>query len=180
MAPDDDTLDRIRAALDESVRVDPERVEILREGDDVVLRGAVATPEEASVAAMIAEREVERVRSELRVDAGLRERTTGGAGPEGEPEAAPQRSPELPSEPADDLTSDVAEALGESLPWDPPDTPSFTPTRAEERGVMGRDTAAASLAPEGPVDDPDDVEPSAPDLSAAELERSARPERKEP
>lgn len=179
MAPDD-TLARIRAALDASDRVDAGRVEIVRDGEEVVLRGAVATPEEASVAAMVAEQDVERVRNELRVDAGLREGTSDAHGPRpGQPEPEPARSPEIPGQPTDDPTTDVAEALGENRAWQPPDAPSFAPTRAEERGRLTRDTTAVPAAPEGDVDDPDAVEPSAADLSAAELERTARRDREE-
>lgn len=171
MTADDETLARIRAALEDETRVDAARVEVAREGHDVVLRGAVATPEEATVAAMIAERDTQGVRNDLRVDAGLREATgTAAAPPMDQPTPTPQRSPEDPSQPADDLTPHVEEALGENLAWDPPEAPTSAPTRAEERGSP----AGEARDPEG--GDPDEVEPSAGDLTAADLQRAAHPD----
>jgi len=175
MTIDDETLARIRLTLESSARVDASRVQVAREGADVVLRGAVATPEEASVAALIAEQDTPTVRNELLVDAGLRE---GDAASADQPSPAPPRSPEDPAQPAD-LTPHAEEALGEGMAWDPPDAPSLAPTRAEERGYLSRDAASEPAAPEGDVEDPDAVEPSAADLSAAELERSARPDNRE-
>lgn len=175
MTIDDETLARIRVALEDSSRVDADRLQVTADGEDVVLRGAVATPEEATVAAMIAEQDTPTVRNELLVDAGLRE----GAGAAGDaPSPAPQRSPEDPDRP-DDLTPNAEEALGEGVAWDPPEAPSSAPTRAEERGYLSRDAEAVPAAPEGDVEDPDAVDPSAADLSAAELERSARPDDRE-
>lgn len=169
MTADDETLARIRAALADAERVDAARVEVGRDGQEVVLRGAVASPEEATVAAMVAERDADRVRNELHVDPGLREATSeGGAPAMGVPDRAPQRSPEDPAQPADDLTPDVEEALGENLAWDPPEAPSSAPTRAEERSRPG-----------GERGDPEESGSSAPDLSAAELARSARPAERE-
>lgn len=164
MNADEETLARIRTALANAERVDSSRVEVGREGQEVVLRGAVATPEEATVAALLAERDAARVRSELHVDAGLREATSAGAAlAPGTPDPAPQRSPEDPTQPADDLTSSVEEALGENIAWDPPDAPSFAPTRAEQRSV-----------PAGDRGEPGEGGASTPDLSAAERTRAAR------
>lgn len=176
MTIDDETLARIRAALEESARVDAARLQVAQDGQEVVLRGAVATPEEATVAAMIAEQDTPTVRNELLVDAGLRE---GAGAAAGEEPSAPQRSPEDPAQPADDLTPAAEEALGESIAWDPPEAPSSAPTRAEERGHLARDATAVPVAPEGDVEDPDAEEPSAADLSAAELQRAARPDHRE-
>lgn len=175
---DDDILARIRAVLEGSPRIDAARIEVLRDGEDVVLRGAVATPEEASVAAMIVEGragDVVRptgdsyglltVRNELRVDPGLREVTS---------EAQPARSSGAEDTPEDPAVA-AYEALGENVAWDPPDAPSLAPTRGEE---LGRPAAAPSMPPPaepGTVGDDDEAAPSASDLSAAELERSARP-----
>lgn len=178
MTIDDETLARIRVALEDSSRVDADRLQVAADGEEVVLRGAVATPEEATVAAMIAEQDAPTVRNELLVDAGLRE-GAGAAGAAAEqPSSSPQRSPEDPAQP-DDLTPNAEEALGEGVAWDPPEAPSSAPTRAEERGHLSRDATAVPTAPEGEVDDADTVEPSAADLSAAELERSARPDERE-
>lgn len=175
----DETRARIRDALARSDRVDAGRIDVAADAEEVVLRGAVATPEEATVAVMIAEAdaaEVVTVRNELRVDEGLREATAQDAGGvAAEEQAAPQRSPEQPGQPADDLTPHAEEALGEGIAWDPPEQPATAPTQTEERGVLARDTSVPPSAEEGTVDDPDAVAPSAADLSAAELERSSRP-----
>lgn len=179
MAIDEETRARINDALERSDRVDAGRIDVADDGDAVVLRGAVATPEEATVAVMIAEAdatEAVTVRNELRVDEGLREATAQDAGGVAAGKATPQRSPEQPGQPADDLTPHAEEALGESIAWDPPDAPSTAPTQGEERGRLARDTSVPPSAEAGTVDDPDDVDPSAADLSAAELERTARPQ----
>lgn len=180
MAIDDETIARINETLETADRVDAHRIRVVGDGGEVVLHGAVATPEEATVAAMIAEKGAAgavTVRNELRVDQGLREATAQDAGGRAAEDAGtPQRSPEQPGQPADDLTPHVEEALGESLAWDPPEEPASAPTRGEERGLPSRDTTVPAAAREGTVDDPDAVEPSAGDLSAAELERAARPQ----
>lgn len=179
MATDDTTLARIRDALEGSGRVDNDRIAVARDGEEIVLRGSVSSAEEASAAAMIAERdptETVAVRNELRVDQGLREATTQGAGAVGaEDAAAPQRSPEVPGQP-DDLTTNAEEALGENVAWDPPDAPSLAPTQAEQRGYLSRDATVPPAADEGEVADPEAVEPSAGDLSAGELGQVARAE----
>lgn len=124
MATDDETLARIREVLDRSPRIDNSRIEVARDGEQIVLRGTVATAEEAGVAAVIADGAIEvangpPVRSQLRVDANLRETVvdaaTGGA-------RGPQPFDE-DHKPAD-LTTDSAAALGENAAWDPPDAPS--------------------------------------------------------
>lgn len=180
MAIDDETRARIRDALQRSDRVDAGRIDVADDGEEVVLRGAVASPEEATVAVMIAENDAAdavSVRNELRVDEGLREATAQDAGGvAAEDAAAPQRSPEQPAQPADDLTPHAEEALGEGIAWDPPEEPTTAPTQGEERGVLAHDTSVPPSAEEGMVDDPHDVEPSAADMSAAELERTARPQ----
>lgn len=182
---DDDTIARIRDVLDASPRIDAARVEVSRDGGDVVLRGAVATPEESSVAAMIVEGkaadafratteadETLTVRNELRVDAGLREVASEAAASADAAES--EVPPPPPGEAPPDLTTDAHDALSENVAWDPPDAPSFAPTRGEE---LGRPQGASSMpdpAPAGAVDGEADTEPSASDLSAADLERSAR------
>jgi hypothetical protein len=192
MAFDEQTLAEIRDALDRSERVDASRIDVTGgDGDDVVLRGAVSTHEEASAAAMLVEQHVPGVDNRLRVDPGIREDTTGAPGAQTAPRTEQDGSSQIRERPlaqdlsaqvqtwqpteTDDLTSDVDEALAENVAWDPPDTPSMPPTAAEQRGHGERDARIAAAAPEGPVDDPDEVAPSAPDLSQAELERSVDP-----
>jgi hypothetical protein len=174
MAIDDDTLARIRASLASTDRVDATRIDVAAADEVVVLRGAVANHEEAAVAAMIAERDVASVRNELQVDAGLRE----GPAPAAQEGAtrADDRPPGTDPLAGRGAPTDVADALAENEPWDPPDEPSFAPTRAEERGVASRDVASVPIADEGEVASSEGEEPSAADLSAAELRRDARPD----
>lgn len=163
MTPDDETIARVRQKLDEADRVDASRIELDRGEDSLRLRGSVSTPEEASVAAMVAEEELAPVRNQLQVDPGLR--------------AAPnqQSEPQGPTEPggvaADTTVEDSEDAVAENLPWDPPDAPQMAPTPTEERGALSRDAAESSIAPQ---EEPSDAgEWSASDLSSEELRRSA-------
>jgi osmotically-inducible protein OsmY len=55
MAVDSEVLDMIRERLRVSTRVGDDRIEVAARDDDVVLLGAVATPEEATVTGMLAE-----------------------------------------------------------------------------------------------------------------------------
>ena len=73
MAVDVDVLEQIRERLRVSTRVGDERIEVATRDDDVVLLGAVATPEEATVAGQLAEEYATSVVNELQVDRGLRE-----------------------------------------------------------------------------------------------------------
>src|SRR4029450_8276644 len=73
MAGDSEGLGRIRERLRVSTRVGDERIEVATRGDDVVLLGAVATPEEATVAEQLAEEYATSVVNELQIDRGLRE-----------------------------------------------------------------------------------------------------------
>jgi hypothetical protein len=167
MAFDEETLATIRDALDRSERVDASRIDLTGgDGGPVVLAGSVASDEEATAAGMVVEQHVSAVENRLRVDPGIREDTTGApvSGP------APQ---------TDDVTTDVDEALAENVPWDPPDAPSTPPTPAEQRGSTDRDGQVPPAADAGPVANPDEITPSAPDLSQAELERSAHPAQEE-
>jgi hypothetical protein len=192
MAFDEQTLAEIRHALERSERVDASRIDVTGgDGDDVVLRGSVSTHEEASTAAMLVEQHAPGVDNQLRVDPGIREDTTRAPEEPNAPRTEQDGSSQTRERPlaqdlsaqvqtwqpteTDDLTSDVDEALAENVAWDPPDTPSAPPTAAEQRGHGERDARIAAAAPEGPVDDPDEVAPSAADLSQAELERSAHP-----
>jgi hypothetical protein len=143
MAVDADVLDRIRERLRVSTRVGDERIQVAARDDDVVLLGAVASPEEATVAAQLAEQYANAVVNELQVDRGLREGVEEPA--EGEP-ATPADdevlvgSTDMPAGPDASATGDLDEALEENQPWQPPDVPQLAPTRTEERGgVSPRD-----------------------------------------
>jgi hypothetical protein len=117
MAVDVDVLEQIRERLRVSTRVGDERIEVATRDDDVVLLGAVAAPEEATVAEQLAEEYAASVVNELQVDRDLRQ---GVEAPSEDATAAPG--------------GDLDEALEENEPWMPPDVPQLAPTRVEERG----------------------------------------------
>jgi hypothetical protein len=186
MAVDSEVLEQIRERLRVSTRVGDERIEVATRDDDVVLLGAVATPEEATVAGQLAEEYATSVVNELQVDRGLREgieepQDTEPASPAGDevligstdmlagPDAAP--------------TEDLAEALDENEPWTPPDVPQLAPTATEQRGGWAQENALALSDWEAEGGDPDDLLDdeeraardgvSAPDLAVADLDRAA-------
>ena len=185
MAVDVDVLERIRERLRVSTRVGDERIEVATRDDDVVLLGAVATPEEATVAGQLAEEYADSVVNELQVDRGLREGIeepldTEPASPAGDEELV--GSTDMLAGPETVPTQDLAEALDENEPWTPPDVPQLAPTATEQRGgVPAADALALSEWEEG--GEPDDLLDeedradregrSAPDLAAADLERAA-------
>jgi BON domain len=146
MAVEAGVLEQIRERLRVSTRVGDERIEVATRDDDVVLLGAVASPEEATVAGQLAEEYATSVVNELQVDRGLREgieepQDTEPASPAGDevligstdmlagPDAAP--------------TEDLAEALDENEPWTPPDVPQLAPTATEQRGGWAQENALA-------------------------------------
>jgi len=187
MAVDADVLEQIRERLRVSTRVGDDRIEVATRDDDVVLLGAVASPEESTVAGQLAEEYATSVVNELQIDRGLREgfdddpMDTEPASPAGDevligstdmlagPDAAP--------------TEDLAEALDENEPWSPPDVPQLAPTATEQRGGWARENALALSEWEQEGGDPDDLLDeedraardgvSAPDLAPADLERAA-------
>jgi hypothetical protein len=185
MAVDVDVLERIRERLRVSTRVGDERIEVATRDDDVVLLGAVATPEEATVAGQLAEEYATSVVNELQVDRGLREGLeepldTEPASPAGDEVLV--GSTDMLAGPETVPTQDLAEALDENEPWSPPDVPQLAPTATEQRGgVPASDALALSEWEEG--GEPDDLLDeedradregrSAPDLAPADLERAA-------
>ena len=186
MAVDADVLERIRERLRVSTRVDDERIEIATRDDDVVLLGAVASPEEATVAGQLAEEYATSVVNELQVDRGLREEVeepldTEPASPAGDEVLV--GSTDMLAGPDSAPTEDLAEALDENEPWTPPDVPQLAPTVTEQRGgVPAEDRLAleewdeAGGEPDDLLDEEDRAARegrSAPDLAEAELERAA-------
>jgi hypothetical protein len=157
---DADVLEQIRERLRVSTRVGDERIEVASRDDDVVLLGAVASPEEATVAGQLAEEYAGSVVNELQIDRGLREGYEGSPDSEGSPdfEEALDFAPIAPAEdevlvgstdmlagPDAAPTEDLAEALDENLPWSPPDVPQLAPTATEQRGgVPAADRLALS------------------------------------
>jgi BON domain len=186
MAVDTDVLERIRERLRVSTRVEDVRIEVATRDDDVVLLGAVASPEEATVAGQLAEEYAISVVNELVVDRGLRE---GLETPVDTEPAAPATdealvgSTDMLAGPGAAPTEDLAEALDENEPWTPPDVPQLAPTATEQRGgVPAADRLALSEWEEagGEPDDLLDEEDradregrSAPDLAPADLVRAA-------
>jgi hypothetical protein len=186
MAVDAEVLERIRERLRVSTRVDDERIEIATRDDDVVLLGAVASPEEATVAGQLAEEYATSVVNELQVDRGLREVVeepldTEPASPAGDEVLV--GSTDMLAGPDSAPTEDLAEALDENEPWTPPDVPQLAPTVTEQRGgVPAEDRLAleewdeAGGEPDDLLDEEDRAARegrSAPDLAEAELERAA-------
>jgi hypothetical protein len=186
MAVDLDVLEQIRERLRVSTRVDDERIEVATRDDDVVLLGAVASPEEATVAGQLAEEYTTSVVNELQVDRGLREEVeepldTEPASPAGDEVLV--GSTDMLAGPDSAPTEDLAEALDENEPWTPPDVPQLAPTVTEQRGgVPAEDRLAleewdeAGGEPDDLLDEEDRAASegrSAPDLAEAELERAA-------
>jgi hypothetical protein len=186
MAVDVDVLERIRERLRVSTRVDDERIEVATRDDDVVLLGAVASPEEATVAGQLAEEYADSVVNELQIDRGLREVVEEPL--DTEPASPAQDevlvgSTDMLAGPDSAPTEDLAEALDENEPWTPPDVPQLAPTVTEQRGgVPAEDRLAleewdeAGGEPDDLLDEEDRAASegrSAPDLAEAELERAA-------
>jgi BON domain len=185
MPIDADVLDQIRDRLRVSTRVSDERIEVAARDDDVVLLGAVASPEEATVAGQLAEVYATSVVNELQVDRGLREVVE-------EPVATDPASPnddevlvgstDMLAGPDAAPTEDLAEALEENEPWMPPDVPQLAPTTTEQRGGVPPEDRLALSEWEEAGGEPDDLldeedraardRPSAPDLAAADLQRA--------
>jgi hypothetical protein len=176
---DNETIDVIRDALEHTEGVLADRIVVDLRDDGVELLGAVATPEEATLAETVAGRHVEVVHNRLTVDRNLREDPTGPQVAPGARTERRARNEELsvqtsgfqPERVAEDLTDDVDRALAENIPWDPPDAPHPAPTGSEQRGVLDRDADVETPALAGDV--PDDDAPSLAEMSQAELERSA-------
>jgi BON domain len=169
---DADVLEQIRERLRVSTRVGDERIEVASRDDDVVLLGAVASPEEATVAGQLAEEYAGSVVNELQIDRGLRDRYEGSPDSEGSPdfEEALDFAPIAPAEdevlvgstdmlagPDAAPTEDLAEALDENLPWSPPDVPQLAPTATEQRGGVPAADRLALSEWEAAGGDPDDL-----------------------
>jgi hypothetical protein len=181
MRIDPESVEQVRAALAESPRVDERRISVHVEHDEVVLRGAVATPQEASVAAMIAEREVPGVVNALQVDPGLREGVD-------EPDEA-ERTDDIDhlERDAGPVVTDLEESLEENEPYEPPDEPYLGgPDREdpeaeplpgslqdvdEDLDADVDDDLGEELEADGTILERD--RPAAADLSAEDLRRAA-------
>jgi hypothetical protein len=167
---DQDVLADIKLALEESDRVDASRILLEDAGEAIILRGAVASSEEATVAALIAETRANDVSNELTIDPGLREGVE-------EPLSAEPVQPlegEVLDGKADmlagsdvEIETDIDRAVEENIPWDPPDAPHLAPTADEYQGVR----SPGALVGDEEVGDPDPDLAHREDYAAADLSR---------
>ena len=170
MAIDPDLTDVVREALAAADTVDASSIDVVAEGEALVLRGGVATHEEATAAVSVADQHATTVRNELRIDTNLREGVDFREPDAGE-RSATSGAPFDPTSEPDDLVDDLQTSLEENVPWDPPHEAVEVPTRAEERG-----TAGTNGFDEDPDDDSAATSKSLPDLSPEELSRAAHPQ----
>jgi BON domain len=171
MPIDPDLTNVVRDALSSADTVDARSIDVVAEDDVLVLRGGVASHEEASAAVSVADQLADEVRNELRIDPNLREGLDQSE-PRRERNASDaEPSPFDPTTEPDDVVDDLQHSLTENVPWDPPDEAVQVPTRAEERGLAGSG---------GFDEDPDapgaEAGKSLPDLSPEELSRAAHPQ----
>lgn len=166
---DPEVLEQVKVALEDSDRVDATRISIESANDEVVLRGAVASSDEASAAALIAEARAENVANELTIDPGLRE---GAEAPVSNEPVQPAENEvlvgttDMLSGPDAAIESDLGRSLEENVPWNPPDEPSLAPTESEYGGA----TSPGGLdSPTGTDPDPDLAHRE--DYAAADLSR---------
>jgi hypothetical protein len=175
--PDDELVERVRARLDASERLDASRVELRLTGGRLVLLGAVASAEESSAAVALAEQEVGDVGlvDDLLVEPSLREGSLPPAGydfvdPPGD-EVLVGDLDEFAAAEDGPRTGDDDWALEENDSYDPPDEELQVPTAAEERGagpLVYPPDGEALAAGEDDLDGDDDG-PAAADVTAAEL-----------
>ncbi len=166
----------VMEALQAADTVDATAIEVVADGDVVVLRGSVATFEEASAAQNVAEAHAADVRNELRVDVNLREGLDfTERGPDRQVADSVSMSSFNPVEQPDDLVSDMQHSLEENLPWDPPTESVEVPTRAEARGAADR-SGADDFEDGTLLDEAGAGTKSLPDMSAEELSRAAHPQ----
>lgn len=136
---DREDLRLLRQVLEDSERVDERRIDLAAEGDRVVLRGAVATPEEASAAQLLLEQQAPGVVNRLRIDSGLREGRSDDrpvervTPPDGEILVGDTDPLAGPDAAARSGVEDLGEAFSENEPWSPPDEPVEVPTAEEQR-----------------------------------------------
>lgn len=164
---EEEILGRARAALEEAEGVDHTRISIEERGEGVALVGAVSTPEESSLASLLAEHHAAEVVNELRVDPNLREGTTPPTDAE---QAVPAEnevligSTDMLAGPDAGIETDMSRALEENVPWEPPDEPHLAPTEAEYGSALSEGSAAGV-----DQDDPDPATVGRADFAAADL-----------
>lgn len=171
MAIDPDLTDVVREALADADNLDARSIDVIADGDVVVLRGGVATHEEASAAVSVADQHATSVRSELQVDTNLREGLDRDEPRQENRPSTGEGSPFDPTTEPNDLVDNLQDSLEENVPWDPPHEAVEVPTRAEERG-----TAGTNGSDEDPDEDVASTDKSLSELSPEELSRAAHPE----
>ena len=176
MALDPDQPTLVLEALQAADTVDARGIDVSADGDVLVLRGTVATFEEATAATNVAEAHADEIRNELRVDVNFREGLDNQETQQDRQVADSLRSSSFnPVEQPDDLEDDLQKSLEENVPWDPPDEFIEVPTRAEARGVADR-SAVDDDGEDTMLGEPAAIEKSLPDMSADELSRAAHPQ----
>ena len=169
---DEDVVEQIRIALEDSDRVDARRIAVDSTEEEVVLQGAVASPEEGAAAAVLAEGYWTRVVNRLQVDVNLRE---GAADPVATEPATPAEnevligSTDMLSGPESTTETDMSRALEENLPWEPPTEPHMGPTDAEYAGAASDGTTEEVDTTDPAPDEVDRADYAAADLSQEEL-----------
>ena len=166
---DPEAIEEIKAALEESDRVDARRIQVVGESDKVILRGSVASADEASAAALVAEAYAPAVVPELHIDLNLRE---GAVDPRDVEKAVAAENEILVGDtdmlagPDAKIETSMERALEENVPWDPPTEPHLAPSDSEYGG-------ATSEGGPPPIDttDPDPATVSRADYAAADLTR---------
>lgn len=156
--------DRIREALESSDDIDARRIEVHRAGEGIRLAGWIPTPEQATVAVLIAEEAVPgtKVESDLAVDRDMETMPEDASPAE---QATPARdeqlvgSTDMLSGQTEDIGSEEQLARGE--PWDPPEHPSGVST----------ESAGGPVAEAPP---PDGDSSAAADLTTADLHAAGR------
>jgi hypothetical protein len=169
---DRELADTVSAPLGESDRVDDRRILVTPTERGVALKGAVATPEEMSAAALVAEHYAGTVDNQLYVDRNLRE---GQIDPQPSEHIVPAEDEVLigdtdmlaGTEKAAD--TDLSQALEGNVPWDPPDEPHLAVPEGEYGSNVGGGPPSAE---EEDVYTGSGVGGAAADLSAADLERA--------
>ncbi len=123
------------AALEASERVDATRIELEIEDGTVVITGAVASAEQATLAETVVAQFSDNVSNNLRVDRGLRGCRAANADRAGDPAEGEVLigSTDMLAGPEAEITDDISIALQENVPG-PPMEPTLLPTAAEYGG----------------------------------------------
>src|SRR5438105_639105 len=172
----------IKQALEDSPRVDAERIDVIfaPEESAVMLVGAAGDFAEAAAAESIASQYADRVLNELRIDPWLREGIPHSG--ELEPTVPAEGevlvgAPDMLAGPEPESMTDQLEGFSDNQPWDPPEQPMLPPTAAEwaARASMGDgDVPEDEPAGEADTEGVRRTDYAAPDLTREELAMGLR------